>query len=240
MLGHLLELRRRALQVILYFILFFTLFFFWANDLFHALLKPLIANLPSENYLIATQIASPVLTPLKLAANAALLCTTPIILLQLWYFTAPGLYHQERYHLRGAMIMSLVLFCLGILFAYFLILPFLFQFFVKALPLGVKFLPDITCAVDFITHMLLLFGVCFQVPLLCLILVRLQWVELDSLKKIRPYIIVLAFIVGMLLTPPDVLSQIMLAVPLCLLYELGILLASSRFFSQALSKANRY
>lgn len=226
MLSHLLELRKRALRVIIIFFSFFLLFFFCANDLFHAIISPLINALPKENSLIATQITSPVLTPIKLAADAAMLFTAPFALLQLWCFVAPGLYRYERYNLRGALMSSLLLFCLGVLFCFYLVLPFMFQFFAKAVPLGVKFMPDMTYALDFITRMLLLFGFCFQVPLLCLTLVRFGWIDIQVLKKVRPYIIVAAFTIGMLLTPPDVLSQIMLAVPLCLLYELGIILAT--------------
>lgn len=225
MLSHLLELRKRALHIIITFFSFFLLFFFCANDLFHALISPLINALPKENSLIATQITSPVLTPIKLAGDAAMLCTAPFALLQLWCFVAPGLYRHERYNLRGALTSSLLLFCLGVLFCFYLVLPFMFQFFAKAVPLGVKFMPDMTYALDFITRMLLLFGFCFQVPLLCLTLVRLGWLDIQVLKKVRPYVIVAAFTIGMLLTPPGVLSQIMLAVPLCLLYELGIILA---------------
>ncbi|HHF7347501.1 TPA: twin-arginine translocase subunit TatC [Legionella feeleii] len=225
MLSHLLELRKRALHIIITFFSFFLLFFFCANDLFHALISPLINALPKEYSLIATQITSPVLTPIKLAADAAMLCTAPFALLQLWCFVAPGLYRHERYNLRGALTGSLLLFVLGVLFCFYLVLPFMFQFFAKAVPLGVKFMPDMTYALDFITRMLLLFGFCFQVPLLCLTLVRLGWIDVHALKKVRPYVIVAAFTIGMLLTPPDVFSQIMLAVPLCLLYELGIILA---------------
>lgn len=226
MLSHLLELRRRTLHIILVFASLFLLFFFYANDLFHALVSPLLAALPKQDSLIATHITSPVLTPINLAADAAMLCTAPFALLQLWRFVAPGLYKQERYNLRKAIIISLLLFCFGVLFCFFLVLPFMFQFFTKAVPLGVRLMPDMAAALDFITHMLLIFGFSFQVPLLCMTLVRLEWIDLALLKKIRPYVIVAAFAIGMLLTPPDVLSQIMLAVPLCLLYELGVFLAA--------------
>lgn len=227
MLIHLVELRRRALLVVFFFFAVFLLFFFNANELFHMLVKPLLKVLPNPNSLIATQLTSPVLTPIKLAGDAAMLCSAPFALLQLWNFLSPGLYRDERYHLKTAMIAILILFCAGVLFCFYLILPFMFQFFAKATPLGVRLMPDISNALDFITQMLLLFGLCFQIPILCLTLVRLKWVDLQGLKKIRPYIIVAAFIVGMLLTP-DVLSQLMLAIPLCLLYELGIIFATFR------------
>lgn len=226
MLNHLLELRRRAIYVLYFFVLFFCGFFFFANHLFQILVAPLLQALGNHDSLIATQITSPVLTPLKLAANAAILCTSPFILLQLWQFIAPALYLHERYNLRFFLFISLTLFLSGLLFCYFIVLPFMFQFFANAVPSGVRLLPDIAYAVDFITRMLMVFGFCFQIPLLCLILVRLGWADLVSLKQIRPYVIVAAFTIGMLLTPPDVLSQIMLAVPLCLLYELGLFLAA--------------
>ncbi|MDR3502424.1 MAG: twin-arginine translocase subunit TatC [Legionella sp.] len=224
-LPHLLELRRRSIFILLWFAVLFAAFFFLANELFQILVSPLLHTLSAQDDLIATQIASPVFTPLKLAADAALLLTAPYALFHLWRFVSPGLYQKEQRTLRSAMVLSLLLFLAGVAFCYYLVLPFMFQFFIHALPKGVRYMPDMAYALDFITRMLLLFGLCFQVPLLCLTLVRLTLVDIDTLKKIRPYVIVAAFIIGMLLTPPDVFSQIMLAVPLCLLYETGIILA---------------
>lgn len=224
MLQHLIELRRRSLYTLTWFGALFVIFFFWAGTLYHALVQPLLRALPTGHGLVATQITSPVFTPLKLAGDAAMLLSAPFALYQLWRFISPGLYKTEQKQLRGAMILSLLLFTLGLLFCFYLVLPFMFQFFAQALPAEVRFMPDMASALDFITRMLLLFGLCFQVPLLCLLLARHQFIDVSTLKKIRPYIIVGAFTLGMLLTPPDVLSQIMLAIPLCLLYELGILL----------------
>lgn len=187
------------------------------------LVKPLLQALPNQDTMIATHLTSPLLIPLKLAIDLALLSTTPFALSQIWLFIAPGLYKQERFHLKTTMISSFLLFCGGVLFCFYLILPLIFQFISKTVPLGVRLMPDISYALDFITRLLLVFGLCFQVPIACLTLVRLRWVDLEGLKKIRPYIIVGSFIVGMLLTP-DVLSQTMLALPLYLLYEIGILL----------------
>lgn len=225
MLSHLLELRRRSIQILICFGFLFLLFFFLANDLFQAVVSPLLSNLSMQEGLIATHITSPVLTPLKLAADAALLLCAPLALFHLWRFISPGLYRQEQKTLRIALILSLILFCAGVLFCFYLVLPFMFHFFAQALPKGVRYMPDMAYALDFITRMLLLFGFCFQVPLICLVLVRLKITNIITLKKIRPYVIVGAFIIGMLLTPPDVFSQIMLAIPLCLLYEIGIILA---------------
>jgi sec-independent protein translocase protein TatC len=225
LLIHLFELRRRALLCFAMFIAFFVIFFFFAPNLFHQLIQPLLDILPKGNHVIATNITSTVFVPLKLAADAALICTAPFVLYHLWHFIAPGLYRDERENFGWAIISSLALFILGLLFCYLWILPFMLQFFVRSIPMDVYLMPDMISTVDFITRMLLVFGVCFQVPLLSLTLVRMQLTSVATLKIIRPYVIVGAFIVGMLLTPPDVLSQITLAIPLCLLYELGIFLA---------------
>ncbi|RUR06315.1 twin-arginine translocase subunit TatC [Legionella sp. km772] len=225
MLAHLLELRQRAIYVALCFFALFILFFFLAGDLYRLLVYPLTHLLPAQQSLIATQITAPVFTPLKLATNMALFLSLPFTLYQLWRFISPGLYQQERYSIRGIIGISIGLFIAGVLFCFYLVLPLMFQLFISAVPQGVRLMPDMTNAMDFIIHMLALFGLCFQVPVLCLLLVRIQLVRIADLKTLRPYMIVLAFILGMLLTPPDVLSQILLALPLCLLYELGILLA---------------
>lgn len=225
MLIHLIELRRRAIYTLFWFGILFLLFFFISEELFHALVRPLLKSLPNQTGLIATQITSSVFTPLKLAADVSLLLTAPFALLQLWRFIRPGLYKDEQEQIRGTIILSLSLFIVGALFCFYLVLPFMFQFFARALPEGVQLMPDMAYAIDFITHMLLLFGFSFQVPLICLVLVRTHLTTVSTLIKIRPYVIVGAFIIGMLLTPPDVFSQITLALPLCLLYEAGIILA---------------
>ena len=225
MLPHLLECRRRLLLMIGLFAALFMLFFFISESVFHALISPLLQVLPSEGTLIATHITTALLTPMQLAANAALLSTTPYALWHAWQFAAPGLYPEERKHLRTTMILSLALFFLGLLFCFYWVLPCMFSFFAHAVPTGVRLMPDMGYAIDFITRMLLTFGLCFQVPLLCRQLVRVKRVDITALKSMRPYVYVFAFTLGMILTPPDVLSQIMLAVPLCLLYEAGIFLA---------------
>lgn len=223
-LPHLLELRRRCLLVLACFGGIFLVLFFSSGALFQTVVSPLLHQLPKTSELIATQITSSVLTPLKLASDLALLLSAPIALFHLWRFIGPGLYKNEQSPIKAAIIMSILLFILGMLFCFYIVLPFMFQFFIHALPKEVHFMPDMTYALDFITRMLFLFGLCFQVPLICIVLVKLQITTRDNLKNIRPYIIVGAFTLGMLLTPPDVFSQIMLAVPLCLLYELGLLL----------------
>ena len=234
MLQSLLELRRRILTVLIFFCATFVLFFFEANSLFLVVIKPLQNALLPNTGLIATQITSTVLTPLTIAANMSFLCTTPLALIQLWYFVAPGLYYQEKRFFILFSGGSLLLFILGILFCFMIVLPLMFQFFIQALPKGIKLMPDITSSTTFMTRMLWLFGLAFQVPLVCAMLVRLSLVKPQTLKHIRPYVIVSAFILGMLLTPPDVLSQVMLAVPLCVLYELGIMLSKMTTYGKIL------
>lgn len=225
MLEHLLELRRRALSLLLWFGGLFTLCFLKANTLFHYLTLPLSKALPEHSKLIATQITAPLFTPLQLSFNLALLGAAPIALYQIWQFVAPGLYQQEKKPLLAGILFSLILFLLGLAFCFFFILPFMFHFFSQSTPVGVRYLPDIASALNFITHMLLVFGLCFQVPLVVMVLVKSGLLAHQTLVHLRPYVIVSAFIIGMLLTPPDVLSQIMLAIPLCLLFELGVFLS---------------
>ncbi|WP_133129872.1 twin-arginine translocase subunit TatC [Legionella yabuuchiae] len=230
MLNHLIELRRRAILIVLVFLVFFLLCFFNSDQLFLFVVSPLLLSLEPDSSLIATQITSPLITPLQLAFDASLLLTAPFILLQLWQFVAPGLYQHERHRIKYMTLLSMVLFCLGMLFCFYVVLPFILQFFAHTLPTGVRYMPDMAYAIDFISRMLVIFGLCFQVPLICILLVSLELVTSASLKTIRPYIIVGAFVIGMVLTPPDVLSQVLLAVPLCLLYELGIF--GSRWFTR--------
>lgn len=227
-LTHFIEIRRRALTILMLFIIFFILSFCLSNPIFQVLVTPLQQALGANSHLISTDMTASIIIPINLAADVAMLCTAPFVLFHSWRFVAPGLYHHEQRYLKQAIGLSMILFFAGIAFCFYCLLPFMFIFFVKALPAGVQMMPDMANALHFITRMLLIFGLCFQIPLINMTLVRLGWLELSVLREIRPYVIVAAFIIGMLLTPPDVLSQIMLALPLCLLYELGIFLASCK------------
>ncbi|MCC5791244.1 MAG: twin-arginine translocase subunit TatC [Legionellaceae bacterium] len=225
MIPYLLELRKRLLWCLLCFGLFFVFCFYQANSLYLLAVRPLVQQLPEQSTLIATHVTATVLTPLRLAMQLALLFSMPFILWQLWAFIAPGLYRREQKSLRLAIGCSLLLFMLGAAFAYFVALPCLFLFFIQVLPQGVHLLPDISQTLDFIIRILILFGLSFQVPLICTLLTRCNLLTVEQLQSIRPYMIVLAFTLGMLFTPPDVLSQLLLALPLCALYELGICFA---------------
>lgn len=229
MIEHIIELRRRFILVTLFFIMAFIVLYCFSSGVFEWVVSPLIRLLPQETGLIATQITLPVLMPLSLSADLALLCTAPFALFHIWRFVAPGLYRQEQQGVGFAIGISLVLFVLGVLFCFYGVLPFVLKFFVQAVPAGVRYMPDMGSAVDFIIRMTMLFGFCFQVPLVCVLLVKTGIIDIQTLKKARPYWIVTAFILGMLLTPPDVLSQVTLAIPLCLLYELGVMLAVFRY-----------
>jgi sec-independent protein translocase protein TatC len=225
MLSHLLELRRRLIYIFCLYVALFAVFYYFSESVFNVLMMPLLQALPEKGGLIASEITSPLLTPLKLGANCAFIISFPFALYQMWRFLSPGLYSREKETLRFTILLSILLFLAGALFCFYFVLPYMMQFFANSVPANVRYFPDMTNTLDFITRMLIIFGLCFQVPLLCYFCVRINLLELKTLKNIRPYIIVGAFVVGMLLTPPDVISQIMLAIPLCLLYELGIVLA---------------
>lgn len=235
MLEALIELRQRVLQVLVLFLVVFALFFSQSSELVTFIVKPLLFALPIPGKLIATQVTSGVLSPLKLSFQMALLALSPLVLFHLWRFAAPGLYRNENYRLFSILLVSFLLFVCGLLFCFYAVLPFLFQWIVKAIPQDVILMPDLSATLAFIAQMLFVFGLCFQLPLICFMLVRLQWVNLKQLQQGRPYAIVLAFILGMLLTPPDVLSQILVALPLCFLYEFGIILVKITSFLQVRS-----
>jgi sec-independent protein translocase protein TatC len=221
-----LELRRRLLVASGFFFIVFAVFFYNSAHLFTWFVNPLLSHLSASGFLVATEITSSIFAPLGLALNAALVVSVPFFALQLWLFVAPGLTRHERFNLSWIVLFSLLLFAGGFSFCYWWVLPWMFQLFINATPASVKLLPDMVGVIHFISKMSIIFGCIFQIPLVCLVLVRLNLLTLATLKRVRPYVIVAAFTLGMILTPPDVLSQILLAVPLWFLYELGIVLAT--------------
>lgn len=225
MLAHLLELRQRLLHLVFFYMAGFLVCFYFADTLLLILFTPLQKALAPGDALIATRITAPVFTPLQVAAQAALIVTTPMGLVSLWRFISPGLYQGERQTLLKTLLASVMLFISGALFCFWVVLPFFFQLAARSLPGGIHLMPDMADSLAFVTRMLILFGLCFQVPLVCLALVHLKLVTVEQLRAFRPYAIVGAFTLGMLLTPPDVLSQVLLAIPLWLLFELGVCLA---------------
>lgn len=217
---YLIELRQRLLKCLLLAAGLFIVFFVYADDLFFYLAAPLMPYL--QGPMLATSITSPLLVPLELAAKASLLLTLPYCFYQLWAFVSPALYKQEGRLVLWLFSCSLVLFVAGLMFCYWIVMPLLFGFFTQTLPKNVTLMPDIGLYLSLSTRFLLLFGMVFQIPILLVFLTASKLVSTSQLIAARPYVIVSAFIVGMLLTPPDVLSQILLAVPICVLYEVGV------------------
>ncbi len=229
-LSHLIELRSRLLKAVAAVLIILIALIPVANKLYAWLAKPLLAHLPAGGAMIATDVASPFFTPLKLAFFAALFLAMPFILYQLWSFVSPGLYKHERRLAVPLLASSVLLFYLGCAFAYFLVLPAVFTFITSVAPAGVAVMPDISRFLDFALVLFLAFGFCFEVPVALVILVAIGVTTPDQLVKSRPYAIVGAFVIAAVLTPPDVISQLLLAIPMCLLYEIGILAA--RFVSR--------
>lgn len=224
-MSHLVELRDRLLRCVVALLLVFLCLFPWARDLYNFLAQPMLASLPAGGQLIATEVTAPFFVPIKVTMMAALVIALPYLLYQIWAFVAPGLYAHEKKLVAPLIITSTFLFLCGMAFAYFLVFPVVFHFMVSVAPQGVAVMTDIGKYLDFVLTLFLAFGVTFEVPVAVVILVRMGMVSVAKLKEIRPYFIVGAFVVGAIFTPPDIVSQIMLAVPLCLLYEVGILVS---------------
>lgn len=237
LISHLVELRDRLLRGILAVLIIAVCLLPFANDLYLILSAPLLEHLPETSSMIATEVASPFLTPFKLTLTAAMMLAMPILLYQLWAFIAPGLYQHERRIVFPLMFATTVLFILGILFAYFVVFPLIFGFLTQAAPEGVAVMTDISSYLDFVLKLFFAFGLAFEVPIATLLLIWTGVSSRESLLQKRPYVIVGAFVIGMLLTPPDVISQTLLAVPIWLLFELGLLVA--RFIPQTQSDSEQ-
>jgi sec-independent protein translocase protein TatC len=224
-ISHLIELRSRLLRSIVAIVVVLVCLFPWAKDIYAALAAPLLKALPHGSTMIATDVTGTFLVPLKVTLMTAFLIALPYVLYQMWAFVAPGLYHHEKRLALPVIFSSVVFFALGMAFAYFIVFPIAFGFFAGYTPTGVQMMTDIDKYLSFVLTMFVAFGITFEVPVVVVVLVRLGVVSLEKLRSIRGYVIVGAFIVGAIFTPPDVLSQVMLAVPLWLLYELGLLVA---------------
>jgi len=221
-ISHLIELRDRLLRIVLVIALVFLALMPFSNALFSALSGPLTAHLPEGSSMIAIEVASPFLIPFKLTLVLAVFISMPYLLYQIWAFVAPGLYRHERRLVMPLLASSTVLFYAGATFAYYVVFPLVFAFFTSAAPEGVSVMTDISKYLDFVLTLFFAFGAAFEVPVVTVLLVWTGMVTQDELRQKRPYMIVAAFIVGMLLTPPDVISQTLLAVPVWMLFELGI------------------
>lgn len=224
---HLVELRNRLLRVVLTILVFLLILFPFANDLYHFLATPLLAHLPEGTSMIATQVASPFLTPFKLALFVAIFISMPMALYHLWAFVAPGLYKREQRLVFPLMVTSSLLFYLGMAFAYYVVFPLMFAFFHMVAPDEVTIATDITAYLDFVLKIFFAFGLAFEVPIATILLVWTGFTSVKSLRAKRPYVIVGAFVLGMLLTPPDMISQTLLALPMWVLFELGLIFAKA-------------
>ena len=224
-LDHVIELRQRILHGLLAVILLFFPIYFFANDLYGFVAAPLMAHLPNDGNMIATEVASPFLTPFKLAIFAAIFLGMPYLLHQIWGFVAPGLYKHEKRFAMPLLFSSIVLFYAGVAFSYYLVFPLVFQFLAGVTPEGVTMMTDINRYLDFVLKMFFAFGFAFEIPVATLLL---AWTGIASAKTMankRPYVVVGCFVFAMLLTPPDVISQLMLAIPTWILFEIGIVFA---------------
>jgi sec-independent protein translocase protein TatC len=225
LLSHLLELRNRLLKALLATLVIAAPCLFFANEIFSWISAPLIAQLPEGTSLIATSVMAPFMTPFKLALLAAIFFAMPVILYQVWAFIAPGLYRHERRFALPLFVSSVVLFYAGAVFAYFVVFPVAFRFFVGTTPEGVRMMTDMTQYMDFAVLMFFAFGLAFEIPVATVLLVRTGLVRREKLAANRGYVILGIFIVAAFLTPPDPVSQTMMAVPMYLLYEIGLLMS---------------
>lgn len=227
-ISHLVELRNRLLRVVLFILLVFLCATPYANEIYTFLSGPLLQHMPENSTMIATDVASPFFTPFKLALVASIVFSAPVILYHFWAFVAPGLYSHEKRMIFPLLVASTGLFYLGMAFAYFVVFPLVFGFLTAAAPEGVAVMTDIAKYLDFVLTLLFAFGLSFEVPIFTIVLIWTGLVSRQSLSDKRPYVIVGAFIIGMFLTPPDAISQTLLAIPIWLLFETGLLF--SRFF----------
>ncbi len=223
--SHLIELRDRLLRIVLAILVLFLALFGFANDIYHYIATPLMALLPEGQSMIATGVISPFLTPFKLTLVLSFYIAIPYILYQIWGFVAPGLYKHERRLVLPLAASSTILFYLGMVFAYYVVFPLIFAFLTTTAPEGVQVMPDMKDYLDFVLKLFFAFGVAFEVPIATILLCWMGTTTPDSLREKRPYVIVGAFVIGMLLTPPDMISQTLLAIPMWLLFEAGILFA---------------
>ncbi len=224
---YLIELRKRLLRCAVVIGIIFIVLAIYANHVYHLFALPLLSHLGKGDGIIATSVTAPFIIPYKAAFVLSIYLTAPYWLYEIWVFIMPALYQRERRIIWLLLISSCALFYIGTLFAYFVVLPWMFRFFMHVAPVGVEVKPDITNYLEFVLQLLLAFGLAFELPIAMLVLVWTGIVSVAQLSRKRPYVIVGAFIVGMLLTPPDVVSQTLLAIPLWLLYELGLWMAKA-------------
>ena len=226
LVAHLVELRSRILKALLSVLLVFVCLVYFAQDLYHILATPLLEAMPENSQMIATDVASPFFAPFKLTMVLSFFIAIPAVLYQIWGFVAPGLYRNEKKLIVPLLLSSTLLFYAGIAFAYFVVFPIAFAFFTQVAPEDVLISTDISSYLNFVLKLFFAFGLSFEIPVAIILMCWMGVTDADSLRKKRPYVIVGVFVIGMLLTPPDVISQTLLAVPMWILFEFGIIVGA--------------
>jgi sec-independent protein translocase protein TatC len=229
LMSHLVELRDRVMRMVIAILGIFLCLFYWANDIYTYLAVPLTSHMPEGSTMIAIDVASPFLTPFKLVLMLSVFLAMPVILYQFWAFVAPGLYKTEKRIAAPLLISSIILFYAGIAFAFYVVFPLVFGFFTSVGPEMISISTDIGRYLDFVLSLFFGFGLAFEVPIATIILVAVGITTPKKLGQMRPYVIVGAFVIGMLLTPPDIISQVLLAVPMWILFEGGLIAAKIMF-----------
>jgi len=237
--AHLLELRSRLLKSVVVVLVIFLGLFYFANDIYSFIAEPLRAHMPEGTSMIATEVASPFLTPFKLTIVLAIFMSMPFTLHQVWSFISPGMYSREKRLAAPILVSSVVLFYAGMAFAYYVVFPLVFGFFTSVAPDGVSIMTDINKYLDFVLKLFFAFGMAFEIPVATFLLIASGVTTVEKLSAKRPYIVVGCFVFGMLLTPPDVISQALLAFPMWLLFEVGIILSRLNRKSSAKAQAER-
>ena len=226
--SHLLELRSRLIRVIIFLGVLFIAGIPFASEIYGFVASPLLTILPEGSSMIATQVTSPFMAPVKLVLFAALLVTMPYLFYEVWMFMSPGLYKNEKTFVAPLMATTIILFAAGIAFAYFVVCPIIFKFFIASAPNSIQVMTDISQYLNFVIKLVFAFGIAFEIPVATFLLIKSGIVKKDSLIKSRPFLIILFFVIGMLLTPPDIFSQLFLAIPMWVLFELGLLISRDK------------
>jgi sec-independent protein translocase protein TatC len=226
--SHLLELRSRLIRILICFGFLALAGIPFSSDIYTFAASPLIEILPSGSSMIATQVTSPLMAPLKLVFFSALLITMPYLFYEMWMFMSPGLYKKEKAFIAPLMLSTIFLFLSGVAFAYFIVCPIIFKFFIGVAPESISVMTDINQYMNFVIKLIFAFGIAFEIPVATFLLIKSEIVKKETLVKARPYLVIVFFVFGMLLTPPDIFSQLFLAIPMWVLFELGLLVSRDK------------
>ena len=226
--SHLLELRSRLIRILVCFGFLALIGIPFSSDIYTFAASPLLEILPSGSSMIATQVTSPLMAPLKLVFFSALLITMPYLFYEMWMFMSPGLYKKEKTFIAPLMLSTIFLFLSGVAFAYFIVCPIIFKFFIGVAPESISVMTDINQYMNFVIKLIFAFGIAFEIPVATFLLIKSEIVKKETLVKARPYLVIVFFVFGMLLTPPDIFSQLFLAIPMWILFELGLLVSRDK------------